>query len=132
MSLYALIAEDNLSYQIIIRTALEFAGYDVEIAPNGAEALRRLSEKQFHLLCLDLNMPVMDGITCLRLVRSMPDCDQMYVLVLTANSHMMGATEIEEMADFTMMKPVNVEELSKFAERLKPSARQAVTIFRDS
>jgi len=131
MSLYALIAEDNSSYQVIIRTALEFAGYDVEIAPNGVEALRLLAQRQFHLLCLDLNMPVMDGITCLRIVRSMPTCDPMFVLVLTANAHMMGAEDVEAMADFAMMKPLNVEDLSKFAERLKPTTRQIVPVFDD-
>jgi CheY-like chemotaxis protein len=127
MSLTALITEDNPAYQVIMRTALEFAGYDVEVASNGSEAIQLLAKRTFHALFLDLNMPVMDGLTCLRIIRSMNSYNQMHIIVVTANSHMAKSSEIETLADFLMMKPLNVEELATFAERLKHTSRVYAT-----
>jgi CheY-like chemotaxis protein len=118
----ALIAEDNPAFQLIMRTALEFVGYQVDSASNGAEAVELLRHKRFHLLLLDLNMPIMSGTAVLPIVRSMRACDSMHVIVVTANSHM-NNSEVEDLADFVMMKPVNPEELARFAERLKESPR---------
>ena len=118
----ALIAEDNPAYQLIMRSALEYVGYEVDCAANGAEAVELLEHRHFHLLLLDLNMPIMSGIAALPIVRSMRACDSMHIIVVTANSHM-NNNEVEDLADFVMMKPVNPEELAQFAERLKESPR---------
>lgn len=122
MTLMALVAEDNHDYQAIMRTTLEFAGYEVESALNGEEAVRMLKEKKYHALFLDLNMPVMSGNALLRMVRSLPNAKEMHIVVVTANSHYVNTVEIEE-ADFVMMKPFRIDELSQFASHLKRSIR---------
>lgn len=122
MSFLALVAEDNSDYQAIMRTMLEYAGYEVVSAWNGAEALERLHEHRFHVMFLDLNMPVMSGNAVLQVVRSIPCCEQMYVIVITANSQNANSPEVEH-ADFVMMKPLKVEELAMFTERIKQSQR---------
>jgi CheY-like chemotaxis protein len=127
MAPYALVADDYAEYQTIISLALDFAGYEVEIATNGQEALHRLAQRQYHLMFLDLNMPVMDGITCLRTIRSMRSCDQMHITVVTANSHMSNSIEVETLADYLMLKPLDVAKLAEFAMRLKNVSRMGTT-----
>jgi len=118
----ALVVEDTPAFQTIIRMALEYAGFDVEVACNGAEALARLREQTFHIMFLDLNMPMMSGATVLRMIRQMGSYEQMYIVVVTANSHM-NSDEIEELADFVMLKPLDVEDLALFAQRLLKTTR---------
>ncbi|CAG0980817.1 MAG: response regulator [Anaerolinea sp.] len=117
----ALIADDNPAFQDIIRSVLEFVGYEVESVFNGHEALETLKKRCFHALFLDLNMPILSGNGVLEVVRSLPGCQDMFIVVVTANPHML----IDEMdnADFVMMKPIQVEELAKFAERIMQSPR---------
>lgn len=116
---YALVAGDPLGLQSVVRTVLEFAGYIVEVASDGEEALRRLSEKQFYLLCLNLSIPKMDGMTLLRTIRNTEARNAMYILVLIADRNMIRAEELTELADFFMLMPVGLYELSDLVKKLK-------------
>ncbi|MBI5621185.1 response regulator [Candidatus Gottesmanbacteria bacterium] len=58
-----LIIEDNLSYQSILKEALEGEHWQVAVAGNGREALNIVKEGKPDLIILDLLMPEMDGIT---------------------------------------------------------------------
>jgi CheY-like chemotaxis protein len=120
----ALIAEDHPAYQTIMQTALEFAGYEVELAVNGREAIDALCKGLFHVLFMDLNMPVMHGLDALRIIRAQNLWADIQIVVVTANPHMAGE-EVEQLSDYLMMKPINVEELALFAERLKTVSRRA-------
>ena len=51
------------------RDALERAGFDVDEALNGVEALEKLLAEPFDLLIVDVNMPQMDGFTFLKALR---------------------------------------------------------------
>jgi CheY-like chemotaxis protein len=102
--------------------ALEFAGFEVDVVANGVEALKRLREQTYHIMFLDLNMPTMSGSTVLKVIRQMGSYDHMHVVVVTANSHMSN-DEIEDLADFVMLKPLDVEDLARFAQRLLKTTR---------
>jgi CheY-like chemotaxis protein len=56
-----LVVEDDPDIQQVLKFALEMAGYPVETAGDGAEAMRRLQAAPPCLILLDLMMPVMDG-----------------------------------------------------------------------
>jgi two-component system, OmpR family, response regulator ResD len=124
----ALVVEDTPAFQTIISMALEFAGFEVDVVSNGVEALKRLREQTFHIMFLDLNMPTMSGSTVLRVIRQMGTYDHMHVVVVTANSHMSN-DEIDDLADFVMLKPLDVEDLARFAQRLLKTTR-SVSIHR--
>jgi len=64
-----LVAEDNRTNQKVITKILERAGHEVRIADNGELALDALTERQFDLVLMDVNMPVLDGIECAKLYR---------------------------------------------------------------
>lgn len=113
-----LVMDDNYHNRYIFRIALEEKGYCVEEAENGADGLEILKEKSFDLLVLDLQMPLVDGVTVLRELYNRPVHRSMRVLVVTANAHM-AIGEVADLADYVMYKPINVIEFAEFAERLR-------------
>ncbi len=77
-----LIAEDHHANSFLAKQFLTKWGAAVIIAENGAEALAKLSERQFDIILMDLQMPVMDGFECTTRIRKMyPDLP---ILALTA------------------------------------------------
>ena len=61
-----LIVDDEPRIRELIRENLQYAGYACEEAGDGSAALSLLSGGGFDLVILDLMMPFMDGMTCLR------------------------------------------------------------------
>jgi DNA-binding response OmpR family regulator len=64
-----LVVDDEPIVQKFISKILMDAGYDVETAGNGAEALCLMNGKKFALILLDTNMPTMDGFQLLKIMR---------------------------------------------------------------
>jgi len=64
-----LIAEDNKINQIVTKNLLEKQNYDCKVVENGSEAIEALDNETFHLILMDINMPVMGGIEATKLIR---------------------------------------------------------------
>lgn len=64
-----MVVEDEENNLFLYKEELEGEGYIVECAKNGEEALEKLSIFQPNLITLDIKMPVMDGIECLKRIR---------------------------------------------------------------
>jgi CheY-like chemotaxis protein len=66
-----LVAEDNRINQLVLGTLLRAAGeLDLEMVANGALALEAWESRVWDLILMDVNMPVMDGVTATRQIRS--------------------------------------------------------------
>ena len=65
-----LIVDDEPRIRELIREHLQYSGYVCEEAADGTAALTQLSGGAFDLVILDLMMPFMDGMTCLREMRA--------------------------------------------------------------
>jgi two-component system chemotaxis response regulator CheY len=67
-----LIIEDASLVRLYYRDIIGRAGFEIEEALNGLEALEKLMMRPADLLIVDINMPKMDGLTFLRTLRSQP------------------------------------------------------------
>jgi PAS domain S-box-containing protein len=79
-----LVVEDDPASRAVTSRMLERAGWQVETAVNGIEALERVSEKPPELILLDLMMPEMDGFEFAARLRSNPKWRAIPIVVLTA------------------------------------------------
>jgi DNA-binding response OmpR family regulator len=79
-----LIVEDEPNIVESLNFILGQAGFDVETAVDGAEALQRLRRQVYSALILDLMLPGINGFDVLRSVRSDGELKDMPVIVLTA------------------------------------------------
>jgi len=73
--LSVLVAEDNMTNQILVRQMLERMGASMELACDGIEALQALTARRFDLALLDIEMPHMTGIEVMRNLRGQGDMD---------------------------------------------------------
>lgn len=79
-----LIVDDEPDVLLLCRVNLEFEGYEVDEASNGAEALARVRERQPDAILLDVMMPEMDGWQVLETLKADPELADIPVVMLTA------------------------------------------------
>lgn len=89
-----LIADDNPINLIIISKKMQKLGFVVTTVTNGQEALEKLANKDYDLLCLDVDMPVLNGYDTTKQIRALQDIyyQQLPIFLMTAYSY----TDVEE------------------------------------
>jgi CheY-like chemotaxis protein len=113
-----LIVEDDVRNVFALTSVLEPKGVKVEIARNGKEALSLLERKQgdsdtkVDLVLMDLMMPEMDGLTCMREIRKRPDWKKLPIIALTAKAMKDDQEQsVAAGANDYIAKPLDVEKL---------------------
>mgnify|MGYP000070582067 FL=1 len=69
----------------ILRGLLEVAGCSVETADSGMEAVERVRRGGFDVVLMDIQMPVMDGVSATQEIKRTPGCERLPVIAITAN-----------------------------------------------
>jgi two-component system, chemotaxis family, chemotaxis protein CheY len=78
-----LVVDDTRSMRKMVAAVLETAGYAVEEAGDGVEALELARQRVFDLVVTDQNMPRMDGVSLIRELRALAAYDPVALLVLS-------------------------------------------------
>jgi diguanylate cyclase (GGDEF)-like protein len=118
-----LVAEDEPVSRLRLQTFLGKWGYNVLVAPDGAEALRLFESERPTLVVLDRMMPHLDGLDVCRTIRQKGAEPYVYVILLTAQDDTREIVEgFEAGADDYITKPFEVQELEA---RIRTGARIA-------
>jgi signal transduction histidine kinase len=105
-----LVVDDSSTLRAMLAEALEDAGYSVQTASDGYDAIKRLKEGRFDLITLDIEMPGLGGIEVLRIAKTLdPDACILMVTSLTALQAALGAIRMGAYDYIT--KPFDVEEV---------------------
>jgi PAS domain S-box-containing protein len=108
-----LLTEDKRTNQLVISLMLKELGCTVDLASNGAEAIEKLKNNKYDIIFMDIQMPVMDGLTAVRKMhRDFKPWQLPYIIGLSAKA-MEGDAEfyIAEGMDDYLSKPVTTEDL---------------------
>jgi two-component system chemotaxis response regulator CheY len=115
-----LVVDDSALVRLYYRDTLERAGFAVEQAINGIEAMEKVLAQPFDLVIVDVNMPRMDGFSFLRMLRrGAADVATLPALVITTEA---GEQDLYAAraagASFYLIKPVSQQDLLRHAAAL--------------
>ena len=107
-----LVVEDEADLADAVARGLRREGYAVDVAYDGDAALDKAAVNAYDLVCLDLNLPGIDGIEVVRRIRADGDAQPPRVLMLTARDRTVDrVTGLDEGADDYLVKPFDFDEL---------------------
>lgn len=123
-----LLVDDDLDFVAATKTILESKPYEVSVAHEGEEGLKKARDEKPDLIILDIIMPVKDGFTACEHLKQDPELSEIPVLMLTSFSQRKGDTSLSvsrglslEAEDY-IDKPVSPTELLKRVEKLLKKA----------
>ncbi len=107
-----LVVDDSISIRKYVQRFLDRTGYEVEVAPDGMEALNYMGRMKFDVVITDLEMPVMHGYDLMSEMKKSPDLVNIPVIVLTSRAgdkHRQKAIEMG--AQDYLVKPFEEQEM---------------------
>jgi PAS domain S-box-containing protein len=133
-----LLAEDNKVNQAVTSAMLESQGFEIMVVDNGLDAIEAIERQSYDVILMDLQMPVMDGLTATKRIRQMErdghsaGAGRIPIIALTAHA-IKGDRELclEAGMDEYLTKPINRQELLRAIEncltRRTPAPRRTVS-----
>ena len=114
-----LLVEDTEDNRQMMRRLLEMSGYRVVEAINGVEAVKLASEEKPRIILMDLSLPLIDGLTATRRIRSLPGLSKVPIIAVSA--HDTADFHSEALAagcNAYITKPIDYPELEEVVNRL--------------
>jgi CheY-like chemotaxis protein len=115
-----LIAEDSSVIQNLTKKILQFQNYEIDSVKNGLEVIHYLEMKTPDVILLDINMPVMNGLDCIKQIRDMKDevKSKIPVIAITGNSANYTVDFLKGLGfDEFLPKPINFDLLVDTVKR---------------
>lgn len=112
-----LIVDDSPTSRMIIQRCLEMTGIEVEsflYAENGIDGLSVLDDNEVDLIITDINMPKMDGLTFIRLLKNKKETSNIPIVVTSSIADGSIETELNKLGIHTIIKkPVSPEKVMR-------------------
>ncbi|GAA0529287.1 two-component system chemotaxis response regulator CheY [Rhizomicrobium palustre] len=114
-----LIVDDSASIRQTVKISLSGLGHVVTEAKDGSEGLSKAKTARFDLVITDLNMPVMDGLSMIKAMRTLPTYAGVPIVFLTTESDA-GIKSQAKSAGATgwITKPFDAEQLCRIATKV--------------
>ncbi|WP_394246595.1 response regulator [Vibrio profundi] len=114
-----LAVDDSVSIRQMVSHTLKDAGYEVETANDGSDALRKSKTQKFDVVISDVNMPIMGGFDLVRAIRGIPHYKFIPILMLTTETSTEKKQEGKSAgATGWLVKPFNPDTLLKTLKRV--------------
>ncbi len=115
-----LLVEDNLMNQKVFTLMTESFGFEITYANDGKEGLEYFKAEKYDVIFMDMQMPIMDGLTATKEIRELEKLNQLArtpIIMLTANSSNEYVKQGKDVgADLHCTKPFTIESLSEVIE----------------
>jgi two-component system cell cycle response regulator DivK len=119
-----LVVEDNPQNRMLVKVVLEFHGYEILEAADGQTGIEMAKNHKPDLILMDIQMPVMDGITAGKIIRDDKETKDIKMIAVTSFA-MLGDKEriMEAGFDHYIAKPINTRELPDLVNRILGSEK---------
>ncbi|MCI0518625.1 MAG: response regulator, partial [Chloroflexi bacterium] len=125
---HILLAEDNPINQKLAVTLLQKAGYPVDVAENGLQAVEKASKKRYNLIFMDVQMPELDGFEAVQRIRER-EGSELHTPIVAMTAHAMKGDRERCLAagmDEYISKPLDPQEVfSRIEQYIAPEAPAA-------
>ncbi|MFC5401336.1 response regulator [Cohnella soli] len=114
-----LLVEDNEINQIVVIEMIKLAGFGVDVANNGLEAIEMIKAKKYDVVLMDLQMPLMDGYEAARTIRELDPQNDTPIIAMTADA--MEDTKrkaLEAGMQGYLTKPIDLKQLTSTLQRI--------------
>lgn len=115
----AFVVEDDPDFRELLREVLEDAGWTVDVADDGIEALSAIRRIIPDVIILDLRMPNLDGLEVLKLLRSTDVGRRIPVIVATGAQ---AGDDVRALASAVLTKPFDASQILSVIDELVPRA----------
>ena len=125
-----LLAEDNQINQRMAVTLLEKLGHSVTVANNGKEAVKLIEQRNFDLVLMDVQMPIMDGFTATKKIREL-NSERQNIPVVAMTAHAMKQDRercLDAGMDDYISKPVDPEKLNEVVGKWSKRRNKGVEV----
>jgi len=115
-----LVVEDDQVSRYFISNIIDKSGFEVVSAINGEEALNICRREKLNLILMDIQMPIMDGISATKLIRQYEEKSRMHIPIIAMTAYALkGDRErcFEAGMDDYISKPIDLEELNRVIDK---------------
>ena len=111
VSTKVLLVEDHTDTREMIAMLLDMEGYAVATAEDGQQGITQASLQQPDIIVTDINMPKLNGIDMIRILRNRPEFGSVPILVMTAYGNSIARDALTSGATRALTKPVDYDSL---------------------
>lgn len=112
MTFTVMVIDDDPNLRVLLRQMLAFRGFEVVEAENGQDALDTIGNLNIDLVLLDVMMPVLDGVSTCKALRSNPDYADLPILMLSGKVNSEAVKEgMAAGATKYLFKPISLKRL---------------------
>jgi DNA-binding response OmpR family regulator len=117
-----LVVDDDNSVRDLLKEILEMNGHLVDMAENGKMALDLIKRNPYELVIMDRNMPMLDGVQTVTIIRTNPNLSGMKIIMCTSASVVKEVDEaFKAGANDYVVKPIEIAKLlAKVSKHLPP------------
>ncbi len=116
-----LIVEDDRASQMVMCNLFKKHGHICEVANNGQEALKLLENKQYDLILMDIQMPIMDGVEATKLIRKSEENNNKHVPIVALTAYALKGDKENFLGlgmDEYISKPFDIEQLLETVNKI--------------
>jgi two-component system, OmpR family, response regulator MprA len=123
-----LVADDDIAIRILISRILERNGFDVDLVPDGAEAIGKILQNDYAVIVLDLMMPRLDGFSVANFLKERRP-DLLERIIVTTAFAATDAEKIQPLIECRVDKPFDIATLAEKAIAIatRPTAQAAAS-----
>jgi CheY-like chemotaxis protein len=126
--LHVLLVEDNMINRKLAVKMLETRGFTTKVASHGKDALSLLKEERFDLILMDVQMPVMDGLTATAEIRNLEMKTGTHIPIIALTAHAMDGDRercLQAGMDDYVSKPFDPQEFFRVIDQVISSSKKA-------